>query len=166
MDRFNFRHKVLCLDDKNSHRHNFIKHTKGLAFGWQSKKEISFSHVHVYFSVNAHKWSTAIKCSFFPLIVLYLYYMSYWSCILAAPLWICTDLVKWLNIPVRFQAEKLMKQIGVQNVKLSEYEMSIAAHLVDPLSMHVRILFSFLLEHMFLGFFFLQFVAWCLDPVL
>ncbi|CAB1338083.1 unnamed protein product [Coregonus sp. 'balchen'] len=28
------------------------------------------------------------------------------------------------------QAEKLMKQIGVQNVKLSEYEMSIAAHLV------------------------------------
>lgn len=36
------------------------------------------------------------------------------------------------------QAEKLMKQIGVKNVKLSEYEMSIAAHLVDPLSMHVR----------------------------
>ncbi|POI23248.1 hypothetical protein CIB84_013004, partial [Bambusicola thoracicus] len=34
-------------------------------------------------------------------------------------------------------AEKLMKQIGVKNVKLSEYEMSIAAHLVDPLSMHV-----------------------------
>lgn len=31
-----------------------------------------------------------------------------------------------------------MKQIGVKNVKLSEYEMSIAAHLVDPLSMHVR----------------------------
>lgn len=37
------------------------------------------------------------------------------------------------------QAEKLMKQIGVKNVKLSEYEMSIAAHLVDPLSMHVRV---------------------------
>lgn len=37
-----------------------------------------------------------------------------------------------------FQAEKLMRQIGVKNVKLSEYEMSIAAHLVDPLSMHVR----------------------------
>lgn len=36
------------------------------------------------------------------------------------------------------QAEKLMKQIGVKNVKLTEYEMSIAAHLVDPLSMHVR----------------------------
>lgn len=35
------------------------------------------------------------------------------------------------------QAEKLMKQIGVKNVKLTEYEMSIAAHLVDPLSMHV-----------------------------
>uniref|UniRef100_A0A4W3KH72 Outer mitochondrial transmembrane helix translocase n=1 Tax=Callorhinchus milii TaxID=7868 RepID=A0A4W3KH72_CALMI len=35
------------------------------------------------------------------------------------------------------QAEKLMKQIGVKNVKLSEYEMSIAAHLVDPLSMQV-----------------------------
>ncbi|EPY78076.1 ATPase family AAA domain-containing protein 1 [Camelus ferus] len=34
-------------------------------------------------------------------------------------------------------AEKLMKQIGVKNVKLSEYEMSIAAHLVDPLNMHV-----------------------------
>ncbi|MBN3302720.1 ATD1B protein, partial [Amia calva] len=35
------------------------------------------------------------------------------------------------------QAEKLMKQIGVKNVKLSEYEMSIAAHLVDPLSMQI-----------------------------
>lgn len=31
-----------------------------------------------------------------------------------------------------------MRQIGVQNVKLSEYEMSIAAHLVDPLTMQVR----------------------------
>lgn len=30
-----------------------------------------------------------------------------------------------------------MRQIGVRNVKLSEYEMSIAAHLVDPLSMQV-----------------------------
>ncbi|MEE6485511.1 hypothetical protein FKM82_014311 [Ascaphus truei] len=36
------------------------------------------------------------------------------------------------------QAEKLMKQIGVTNVKLTEYEMSIAAHLVDPLSMLVK----------------------------
>lgn len=33
-----------------------------------------------------------------------------------------------------------MKQIGVKNVKLSEYEMSIAAHLVDPLNMHVCML--------------------------
>lgn len=31
-----------------------------------------------------------------------------------------------------------MRQIGVKNVKLSEYEMSIAAHLVDPLSMQVN----------------------------
>lgn len=36
-----------------------------------------------------------------------------------------------------------MKQIGVKNVKLTEYEMSIAAHLVDPLSMHVRKCFPF-----------------------
>lgn len=36
-----------------------------------------------------------------------------------------------------------MKQIGVKNVKLTEYEMSIAAHLVDPLSMHVRNCFPF-----------------------
>lgn len=43
-----------------------------------------------------------------------------------------------------------MKQIGVQNVKLSEYEMSIAAHLVDPLSMQVRRLLCFSLQHMFL----------------
>lgn len=43
-----------------------------------------------------------------------------------------------------------MRQIGVQNVKLSEYEMSIAAHLVDPLSMQVRlrhILFLFVMFH-------------------
>lgn len=32
-----------------------------------------------------------------------------------------------------------MRQIGVKDVKLSEYEMSIAAHLVDPLSMQVAI---------------------------
>lgn len=31
-----------------------------------------------------------------------------------------------------------MRQIGVKNVKLSEYEMSIAAHLVDPLSLQVN----------------------------
>ncbi|XP_048712394.1 outer mitochondrial transmembrane helix translocase isoform X2 [Caretta caretta] len=41
------------------------------------------------------------------------------------------------KIEAQKQAEKLMKQIGVKNVKLTEYEMSIAAHLVDPLSMHV-----------------------------
>lgn len=34
-----------------------------------------------------------------------------------------------------------MRQIGVKNVKLSEYEMSIAAHLVDPLSLQVNFLF-------------------------
>lgn len=32
-----------------------------------------------------------------------------------------------------------MRQIGVKNVKLSEYEMSIAAHLVDPLTMQVTL---------------------------
>lgn len=42
---------------------------------------------------------------------------------------------------VVLQAEKLMRQIGVKNVKLSEYEMSIAAHLVDPLSLQVNFLF-------------------------
>ncbi|KAJ6657758.1 hypothetical protein lerEdw1_001945, partial [Lerista edwardsae] len=41
------------------------------------------------------------------------------------------------KVEAQKQAEKLMKQIGVKNVKLSEYEMSIAAHLVDPLTMHV-----------------------------
>ncbi|XP_058650145.1 outer mitochondrial transmembrane helix translocase-like [Onychostoma macrolepis] len=35
------------------------------------------------------------------------------------------------------QAEKLMRQIGVPKVKLSEYEMNIAAHLVDPLTMQI-----------------------------
>uniref|UniRef100_A0A8C6CN07 Outer mitochondrial transmembrane helix translocase n=1 Tax=Moschus moschiferus TaxID=68415 RepID=A0A8C6CN07_MOSMO len=41
------------------------------------------------------------------------------------------------KVEAQKQAEKLIKQIGVKNVKLSEYEMSIAAHLVDPLNMHV-----------------------------
>ncbi|CAJ0916504.1 unnamed protein product [Ranitomeya imitator] len=41
------------------------------------------------------------------------------------------------KIEAQKQAEKLMRQIGVKNVKLTEYEMSIAAHLVDPLSMQV-----------------------------
>lgn len=42
------------------------------------------------------------------------------------------------KVEAQKQAEKLMRQIGVKNVKLSEYEMSIAAHLVDPLSMQVQ----------------------------
>uniref|UniRef100_A0A671QKX3 Outer mitochondrial transmembrane helix translocase n=3 Tax=Sinocyclocheilus TaxID=75365 RepID=A0A671QKX3_9TELE len=41
------------------------------------------------------------------------------------------------KVEAQKQAEKLMRQIGVQNVKLSEYEMSIAAHLVDPLTMQI-----------------------------
>lgn len=31
----------------------------------------------------------------------------------------------------------MMKRIGVEGVKLTEYEMNIASHLVDPLSMKV-----------------------------
>ncbi|XP_048843464.1 outer mitochondrial transmembrane helix translocase [Brienomyrus brachyistius] len=42
------------------------------------------------------------------------------------------------KVEAQKQAEKLMRQIGVKNVKLSEYEMSIAAHLVDPLSMQIN----------------------------
>ncbi|XP_069467390.1 outer mitochondrial transmembrane helix translocase isoform X4 [Ambystoma mexicanum] len=41
------------------------------------------------------------------------------------------------KVEAQKQAEKLMKQIGVKNIKLTEYEMSIAAHLVDPLNMQV-----------------------------
>uniref|UniRef100_A0A8C9GU23 Outer mitochondrial transmembrane helix translocase n=1 Tax=Piliocolobus tephrosceles TaxID=591936 RepID=A0A8C9GU23_9PRIM len=41
------------------------------------------------------------------------------------------------KVEAQKQAEKLMKEIGMKNVKLSEYEMSIAAYLVDPLNMHV-----------------------------
>uniref|UniRef100_H2N2G8 Outer mitochondrial transmembrane helix translocase n=1 Tax=Oryzias latipes TaxID=8090 RepID=H2N2G8_ORYLA len=41
------------------------------------------------------------------------------------------------KVEAKKQAEKLMDKIGVKNVKLSEYEMSIAAHLVDPLSMQI-----------------------------
>jgi len=36
----------------------------------------------------------------------------------------------WL--PHSPQAEQLMKQIGVEGVSLTEYEMNIATHLVDP----------------------------------
>ncbi|XP_075903030.1 outer mitochondrial transmembrane helix translocase [Nelusetta ayraudi] len=35
------------------------------------------------------------------------------------------------------RAEQMMKRIGVEGVKLTEYEMNIASHLVDPLSMKV-----------------------------
>ncbi|XP_060893578.1 outer mitochondrial transmembrane helix translocase [Labrus mixtus] len=35
------------------------------------------------------------------------------------------------------RAEQLMKRIGVEGVKLTEYEMNIASHLVDPLTMKV-----------------------------
>lgn len=35
------------------------------------------------------------------------------------------------------KAEQMMKRIGVEGVKLTEYEMNIASHLVDPLSMKV-----------------------------
>ncbi|XP_053306297.1 outer mitochondrial transmembrane helix translocase [Spea bombifrons] len=41
------------------------------------------------------------------------------------------------KVEAQKQAEKLMRQIGVKNVKLTEYELSIAAHLVDPLSVQV-----------------------------
>uniref|UniRef100_A0A8C2GAT1 Outer mitochondrial transmembrane helix translocase n=1 Tax=Cyprinus carpio TaxID=7962 RepID=A0A8C2GAT1_CYPCA len=35
------------------------------------------------------------------------------------------------------KTEKLMQEIGVKKIKLSEYEMSIAPHLVDPLTMQI-----------------------------
>lgn len=35
------------------------------------------------------------------------------------------------------QAEQLMKQIGVEGVSLTEYELNIATHLVDPRSIKV-----------------------------
>lgn len=38
------------------------------------------------------------------------------------------------------QAEQLMKRIGVEGVKLTEYEMNIASHLVDPQTMKVEVL--------------------------
>lgn len=37
------------------------------------------------------------------------------------------------------QAEHLMKRIGVEGVKLTEYEMNIASHLVDPQTMNVGV---------------------------
>ncbi|KAI4790249.1 hypothetical protein KUCAC02_034745 [Chaenocephalus aceratus] len=50
--------------------------------------------------------------------------------------------IKWMVDaidPTRKQKLEAQKQIGVKNVKLSEYEMSIAAHLVDPLSMQITL---------------------------
>lgn len=37
------------------------------------------------------------------------------------------------------QAEQQMKRIGVEGVKLTEYEMNIASHLVDPQTMKVTV---------------------------
>ncbi|XP_006811474.2 outer mitochondrial transmembrane helix translocase-like, partial [Saccoglossus kowalevskii] len=41
------------------------------------------------------------------------------------------------KIQAQKQAQKLMSRIGVKGVKLSEYEMSIAALLIDPLGISV-----------------------------
>ncbi|KAL0979231.1 hypothetical protein UPYG_G00182450 [Umbra pygmaea] len=41
------------------------------------------------------------------------------------------------KIQAKKRAEQLMKQIGVEGVKLTEYEMNIASHLVDPRSIRV-----------------------------
>ena len=36
------------------------------------------------------------------------------------------------------QAEQLMRRIGVEGVSLTDYEMNIASHLVDPQTMKVN----------------------------
>ncbi|XP_030647823.1 outer mitochondrial transmembrane helix translocase [Chanos chanos] len=41
------------------------------------------------------------------------------------------------KVEAKKRAEQLMKQIGVEGVSLTEYEMNIASHLVDPHSMKV-----------------------------
>ncbi|KAJ8263191.1 hypothetical protein COCON_G00156480 [Conger conger] len=41
------------------------------------------------------------------------------------------------KLQAKKRAEQLLKQIGVEGVKLTEYEMNIASHLVDPRSMKV-----------------------------
>ncbi|MBN3321303.1 ATD1A protein, partial [Atractosteus spatula] len=41
------------------------------------------------------------------------------------------------KLQAKKRAEQLMKQIGVEGIKLNEYEMNIASHLVDPRSMKV-----------------------------
>lgn len=43
----------------------------------------------------------------------------------------------WSVCALCLQAEQLMKRIGVEGVKLTEYEMNIASHLVDPQTMKV-----------------------------
>lgn len=48
---------------------------------------------------------------------------------------ICLSL--FIMFPLSPQAERLMKQIGVEGVSLTEYEMNIATHLVDPRSIKV-----------------------------
>ncbi|XP_015269695.1 PREDICTED: ATPase family AAA domain-containing protein 1-A-like [Gekko japonicus] len=55
--------------------------------------------------------------------------------------------IKWVSdvldptrkqrIQLKKKAERLMKQIGVEGVKLTEHEMNIAAHLVDPKDIQV-----------------------------
>ena len=42
------------------------------------------------------------------------------------------------HIPVSAQAERLMKRLGIdKNVQLTDYEMSIACQLVEPVSIQV-----------------------------
>lgn len=43
----------------------------------------------------------------------------------------------------QLQAEELMRRIGVEGVKLTEYEMNIASHLVDPQTIKVKSSFFF-----------------------
>lgn len=50
------------------------------------------------------------------------------------------DSTRKQKVEVQKQVEKFMKQIGAKSMKLSEYEMGIAAHLVDPLHIHVSCL--------------------------
>lgn len=60
------------------------------------------------------------------------------------------------------QAEQLMKRIGVEGIRLTEYEMNIASHLVDPQTMKVTavIISLFYVAQRFMNnFTFLQ-VSW------
>lgn len=53
---------------------------------------------------------------------------------------LCYHLVSSAEVCVlSLQAEQLMKKIGIEGVKLTEYEMNIAAHLVDPQTMKVTV---------------------------